>query len=326
MELLKQNLAVESDLQNFSGFVLESVARLRGNAFPATLALLDLMQRLRLAGAASGYPLPVTLSLDELQLKVRWSDQAANIIELARRPSPELVDDLHRHLQDSTLVVDPDVLLRRNAEMMRHFDEARARNERELAALQRSLEKGRAELERVAHQAETDPLTGLYNRRAFDVRLEQMFRHTMRQKHSPLSLLLLDLDHFKEVNDAYGHQYGDAYLNRMAEVLQSIIRKDVDFAFRFGGDEFAVVLYADYPLACEKARQVLKRMENKVSVGITSMNAATPDDLTLEEFIRRADHALYEAKHRGRGQVLVEVCSSPDSRACPSPCPKLQPA
>lgn len=326
MELLRQNLAVESDLQNFSGFVLESVMRLQGGAFPAAAALLGLMEKLRTAGAASGYPLPVALCLVGRQLQLKWGANAEKVIELPQQPPADLVESLQRYLQDSTLVVDPDILLRRNAEMMRHFDEARARNEQELAALQQSLEKGRAELERLAHQAETDPLTGLYNRRAFDARLEQTFRHTMRQRSSPLSLLLLDLDYFKQVNDEFGHQYGDAYLQKMAQVLRSIIREDVDFAFRFGGDEFAMVLFADYPLACDKARQVLRLMENKVSIGVTAINAQTPDSLTLEKFISHADHALYEAKHRGRGQVLTEICSASDSRACPVPCPRLQAA
>lgn len=321
VELLSQNLVTESDLQSFSGFVLESVARLKGNPFAATLALLDLMQRLRADGVASGYPVTVAFSLHEQQLQVHWGAKVTQMVNLTQLPPPEQVERLQRYLLDSTMALDPDVLLQRNTQMMRHFEEARARNERELAALQRSLNNGRAELEKLSHQAETDELTSLYNRRAFDARLKQMFRHTMRQRSSPLSLLMLDLDHFKQVNDEFGHLYGDAYLKKMAQVLCSVIREDVDYAFRFGGDEFAVVLFADHPLAFEKAQQVLKLMELKVSVGITAINADTPEGLTMEEFIRRADHALYEAKHRGRGRVIVELCSSEDNLACRSPAP-----
>lgn len=307
---MRQNLAVESDLQSFSGFVLESVAWLKGNPFSSTPILLGLMQKLRVAGAASGYPLLAILSLNGSLLSVSWGSQTAQVQHFPHQPSPEDASRLQRYLLDSTLAVDPDILLQRNAEMMRHFDQARARNEKELAELQQALEKGRTELEMLSHQAETDPLTGLYNRRAFDVRLEQMFRHTMRQKSAPLSLLMLDLDYFKQVNDEFGHQYGDAYLNRMAQVMRSIIREDVDFAFRFGGDEFAMVLFADHKLAREKAEQVLKLMERKVSIGITAINAETPDGLAVEEFFRRADHALYEAKHRGRGRIVVELSSA----------------
>ena len=269
---------IESDLQSFSGFVLESVAWLKGSTFAASIALLELMQRLRADGAASGCPLPVALSLCGQRLQVDWNGQSAPIASLAQLPLQEHVECLHQHLQDSTVTTDPEVLLQRNAEMMRYFEEVRARNERELASLQQALENGRTELRELLHQAETDPLTGLYNRRAFDARLEKMFRHTMRQKNSPLSLLLFDLDHFKEINDQFGHQFGDTYLNKMANVLRSILREDVDFSFRFGGDEFAVVIYADHPMACDKAQQVLQMMENKVSIGITAISVNTRMD------------------------------------------------
>ncbi len=307
MELLRQNLAVESDLQSFSGFAVESVARLKGSAFAATPVLVTLMQQLRAAGAASGYPLTAVLVLDKKRLLVSWENHTALVAELPQQPSREEAASLQRYLQDSTLAIDPEMLLQRNAEMMRHFEQARAHSERELATLQQALEKGRAELEKLSHQAETDSLTGLFNRRAFDARLEQMFRHTMRQKNAALSLLMLDLDFFKQVNDEFGHQYGDAYLNRMAQVMQSIIREDVDCAFRFGGDEFAMVLYADHRQARDKAEQVLKLMEWKVSIGISAIDADTPDGFSLAEFIHLADHALYEAKHRGRGRVVVEL-------------------
>lgn len=323
MELLRQNLAVETDLQNFTGFVLESVARLHGGTFAAVAPLLSLMQKLRASGASSGYPLPVDLILEGCQLKVCWEGRSEKVIELAQYPPQDHIDGLKQYLHDSTLVIDPDILLRRNVEMMRHFDELRLKNERELAAMQQALEKGRSELEMLAHQAETDPLTGLYNRRAFDARLEHMFRHTMRQRTSALSLMLFDLDYFKQVNDQFGHQYGDAYLQKMAQVLRSIIREDVDFAFRFGGDEFAVVLFADYPMACEKAKQVLLLMDKKVSIGITAINASTLEDLTLDTFVHHADQALYGAKRQGRGRV---VCAESESRACLTPCFRMQAA
>lgn len=313
---------VESDLQSFSGFVLESVAWFKGSAFAASIALLGLMQRLRADGAAAGGLLPVALTLCGQRLQVDWKGQSVSIVNLAQLPPQGLVERLRQHLQDSTVMTDPDVLLQRNVAMMRHFEEVRARNEKELASLQQALESGRTELRELLHQAETDPLTGLYNRRAFDVRLGQMFRHTMRQRNSPLSLLLLDLDHFKQVNDLHGHQFGDTYLNKMADALRSILREDVDFAFRFGGDEFAMVVYAGYPVACDKAQHVSRMMENKVSIGISTINAATPDSLTVEEFFHRADSALYEAKNRGRGRVVVELCSLHDNLGCPPSCPK----
>jgi len=354
VELLRQNLAIESDLQNFIGFTLESTSRLGGNPFPASIASLELMQKLRNAGAATGYPLPVSLQLEKGHLLVCWDGEHAprenasaarteplalenagslwaetgerpcvRIAHFPKLPSSAAIEQLRQHLQNSTAAADPAILLQRNAEMARHLDETRTRTEAELKLLQQALEKRQAELYESLRQAETDPLTGLFNRRAFDEKLGRAFRRAMRQKNEPLSLLLFDLDFFKNINDEFGHQFGDAYLNKMALILLSVIREDVDFAFRFGGDEFAMLIFADYPLACSKAGKVLELMENKVSIGITAINPDTPDGLALEDFIRHADNALYEAKHRGRGRAVVDICPMPDNGDCELICPKI---
>lgn len=291
---------------------MDSVDKLGGRSFAAAIALLKLIERLRGAGAATGRPMPVSLLLVGSELLVRWGVQEQiSIAALTVTPSREEIELLRVHLQHSTAFADPAILLQRNAEMMRYFDETRARAERELAELQRTLMMRQQEVMEYSHQAETDALTGLLNRRAFDVKLKHTFLHTMRQRAAPLSLLLFDLDYFKQINDEFGHQFGDAYLNKMASVLREIIREDVDYAFRFGGDEFAVVLFADHVLASDKAKTVLKLMENKVSIGITAINSETEDDLTLEEFIHRADNALYEAKHQGRGRAVVDLHALP---------------
>jgi len=317
VELLKQNLTIDPDLRNFVSFALESVSELGGNIFSASVASLELTEKLRNAGAGTGRPVQVSLLLQGKQLLVLWDKQEQfKIASLPELPQQETIAQLCLYLRNSTASADPEILLQRNAEMERHFDEARARAEQEMETLQQALNTRQHKLLEVVHQAETDALTGLLNRRAFDERLKQTFLHTMRQRNSPLSLLFLDLDHFKKINDEFGHQIGDGHLNRTADILRKIIREDVDLAFRFGGDEFAVVLFADYPLACDKARQVLKAMENKISIGIATINQDTQGDLTLEEFIRRADNALYEAKHRGRGQVVSHFCMSKSKRQC----------
>jgi len=323
-EILKQNLAIEPDLQNFIDFALKSVDKLGGNVFAASIALLKLLERLRHADAATGRPMPVRLLLQDRQLIAKYGNsEQAVIVSLARPPQAEWVTELRASLENSIALTDPEILLQRNAEMMRHFDEARTNAEKELRVLKTSLHRRQAELEEIMHQAETDGLTGLFNRRAFDAKLGKIFLHTMRQKSSPLSLLFFDLDHFKEINDKFGHQVGDNHLVKMSDILRKVIREDVDMAFRFGGDEFAVVFFADYPHACDKAKQVLEMMGNKVSIGITSINQNTPDNLSLEEFIRRADNALYEAKYRGRGQAKVDLCASQLNGKCVFPCPEM---
>lgn len=324
VELLQQDLAIEPDLQNFVGFVLESVGKLGGNIFAATTALLSLTQSLRDAGAATGRPMPVRLVLHDHDLLALWGTrQPVRISNLPCLPNQEEVEQLRLHLQNSTALIDPDILLQRNAQMERHLDEICARTEKEIEVLQQAMEKRQNELHESMRQAETDPLTGLLNRRAFDDRLARAFHHTMRQKNAPLSLALFDLDHFKEINDEFGHQFGDAHLNKMAHILRSVIREDVDFAFRFGGDEFAMVIFADYPLACDKAQQVLQLMDGKVSIGITAINPETPDSLTLEEYFHRADNALYEAKRQGRGRAVVDICDRANNSDCLFPCPKM---
>lgn len=319
VELLKQNVTTDPDLRNFIRFALESVDELGGNAFSAAIAALELVEKLRVS--THSRPIQVSLLLNSQHLIVLWDAQKQSILATFEKlPSREKIADLCSYLQNSTLSVDPAILLQRNAEMEHHFDEARARAEQEMASLQLALQKRQHELQEVVHQAETDSLTGLFNRRAFDEKLKQAFLHTLRQRSSPLSLLYFDLDHFKKINDEFGHQVGDEHLVKMANILRNIFREDVDLAFRFGGDEFAVVLYADHSLACERARQVLKEMEYKVSIGIATLNQQTLDTLTLEEFNRQADNALYEAKHRGRGQIVSHFCLSRQERQCQFPC------
>ncbi len=319
VELLKLNLAIEPDLHNFVSFLMESVRCLNGNAFRASLASLELNQRLRAAGACRGQPFPVSVHLQDQRLRVHWSGGEFVVTQVGTVEKSEIEQLLDR-LRKSTESLDPDILIQRHESMVRHLQETRERTEQELAELQVKLLSRLAELQVSIHQAETDPLTELPNRRAFDERLDAAFRHTMRQRSAPLSLLLLDLDHFKSINDQFGHQYGDSYLIRMAQILRGVIREDVDCAFRFGGDEFAVMVYADHNTACIKARQVIAQMEGRVSIGISTIDPQTREDVSLENFIHQADSALYEAKHRGRGRAVVGKCKG-DTRECAAKCP-----
>jgi diguanylate cyclase (GGDEF)-like protein len=313
------NLAIEPDLQNFTGFLMESVRHLKGNAFRASLACLELNQRLRAAGACRGQAFQVSLQLRDGDLYTCWAGHEFAITR-AGNAAPSVIEQLRDYLRKSTESIDPEILAQRNAAMERHLQETRARAEQELADLQVKLLSRQAELQVSMRQAETDPLTMLPNRRAFDERLDRAFRHTMRQRASPLTLVMLDLDFFKKINDEHGHLFGDAYLNRMAHTLRSVIREDVDCAFRFGGDEFAMMIYADFGTACEKSKQVIQQMDGKVSVGIATIDQSTPKDFALEDFIHKADTALYEAKRRGRGRAVIAQCDKGDSRVCGSGC------
>ncbi len=161
--------------------------------------------------------------------------------------------------------------------------------------------------------ATTDGLTGLTNRRAFQERFTQMLQRAERQGKS-LTLLMTDVDHFKKVNDTYGHPVGDVVLKRVAQVVQSCVRK-IDIAARYGGEEFAVVLEANdreggRQLA-ERVRQEVQRLwfhsdkgpfQCTLSLGVATFPLDGRDVKTLTA---HADQALYHAKHGGRNQTVA---------------------
>ncbi|MEQ1674972.1 MAG: GGDEF domain-containing protein, partial [Candidatus Nitrotoga sp.] len=221
--LLQQNLVVEHDLQSFVSFALESVKRLGGNVFAASIPTLNAVQELRKAGAATGYPLPTSLLLNEKSIQIAWSKKCVDIAKLEQYPAHDTILQLQLHLKNSTALADPAILLQRNKEMIRHLDEVRVRSDEELTTLKTKIESQQSELQKTILQAETDSLTGLFNRRAFERKLNTAFRHTMRQRNVPLSLVLLDVDFFKQINGTFGHQHGDTYLIKVANSLRSVI-------------------------------------------------------------------------------------------------------
>lgn len=325
-ELLKCNLAIESDIQNFVGFVLTAVHDLGGNAFSATPPTLEAMQNLRNAGAGSGYPLPVELRLTDATISIHWHDESLGIAHLPAIPHQHELDRLRTFLRQSTEISDPGVLLQRNAEMTRFLNETRARTEKEIDDMQKTLMQRQEELSDTMRKAETDQLTGLLNRRAYDEKLAYAYKRTLRSTGEKLSLILLDLDYFKNINDEFGHQYGDEYLQKMAAAMLSVIRQEVDYAFRFGGDEFALLMFADKHIASARALKLLSLMNNKVSIGIVSLSAERNCSSNVQDFIKRADDALYHAKHAGRGRVVFSTCETDGSSSWEEFLPEPLPA
>jgi len=164
---------------------------------------------------------------------------------------------------------------------------------------------------RLAHLASTDSLTGLASRQALKTQLEAEVRRA-RIEHRPLALLSLDIDHFKHVNDTYGHEAGDAVLVTVAAAIARDRRRG-DAAGRWGGEEF-VVLLPDCPLTAtgpiaEKLRATIAEQwvivgERAISVTVSiGVAAFTPDD-TVDDLLRHADQAMYAAKHGGRNRVM----------------------
>lgn len=178
----------------------------------------------------------------------------------------------------------------------------------ELRLRDRELETALSTMERLAME---DALTGLLNRRAWMQKLHDEFERSKRFA-LPLALLLLDLDHFKQINDRHGHAMGDAVLKGVAEVIQARVRS-VDVAGRYGGEELCILLPGtDQEGASTLAEQIRAAIANSTygynnltvaataSIGIASLPASSPDAL-----LAMADAAMYEAKSLGRNQVCV---------------------
>ncbi len=163
----------------------------------------------------------------------------------------------------------------------------------------------------------TDDLTGLYNRRFFYRRLSEEIARAQRQG-TQLVLMMLDLDNFKLYNDAFGHLAGDRLLRLFGQLLSRNIRKGMDYAFRYGGDEFAVLLTAvSVDLAVKIAQRILREFEmyEFEIVGLSIGIAEYKSGMTEENLIFAADAALYEAKKKGKGRIAIYEGSSSFSAA-----------
>ena len=170
---------------------------------------------------------------------------------------------------------------------------------------------------KLEEQANTDYLTGCDSRRHFLERAEQEFSRIHRYG-GQMSMLMLDLDHFKNINDKYGHQVGDVTLKKLAQVCKGLMR-EVDVIGRLGGEEFAIMLPET---GSERAREVAERLCQAVALAEVPMGDAPPlhfttsigvavltaEDPRIDTIINRADRALYIAKNAGRNRVCADVC------------------
>ena len=196
---------------------------------------------------------------------------------------------------------------------------------KELVESKKLLEKYSNNLEEMVEQRTeilkwlsiTDTLTGLYNRRYFIEQIELEFKRAKRYNRD-LSILMLDIDHFKMVNDSYGHQIGDIVLRKISSIIINQLR-DSDMAFRYGGEEFMVILPETKP---EDAMNVAKRMKQEImqtehnyhtnsfkvtaSIGIVSVKDMIGAFETVDDIIKKVDDNLYKAKNSGRNTIVYE--------------------
>lgn len=181
-------------------------------------------------------------------------------------------------------------------------------------ALQNTLDMRRVTL--LEQESITDPLTGIYNRRYLDRRLDEEFERARRYR-MPLSILLIDIDHFKQVNDSYGHQTGDLVLNYLGRLLLDAMRSS-DIVARYGGEEFLIIApntnghtaqglaerlrehIANHKMVLSNTPRQRQEIAVTASIGVADIYAHIE---SAEEMLRVADLALYQAKQDGRNRV-----------------------
>lgn len=253
-----------------------------------------------------------------LSIAVRKDDQT--LLNILQKTVNNITNDLHRKIFtrwipikydqgiDYKLIWEVTIVAIILIFLMTYWNTKIIKANKLLKEIQKDIEEKNKELNRLAI---TDNLTKLFNRRKLEELLQSELDRN-QQYHRTFCLSILDIDHFKEVNDNYGHQKGDYVLIEIAQILQNNLRK-IDFVGRYGGEEFIIIFpessIEDVTIQIEKFREKIatysfKDIGNKTaSFGITSYKEAD----TVESIIKRADEALYEAKNSGRNKMIFKL-------------------
>jgi diguanylate cyclase (GGDEF)-like protein len=192
---------------------------------------------------------------------------------------------------------------------------ARLTTAQRILALEQNL---RTSLEEKTRWAMTDSLTGVRNRRCFDLELKRELK-IARRYGGDLSLIVIDVDYFKGVNDQHGHAVGDEVLEAIARRLEGLLPRDTDWLARLGGEEFGVVLPQTRLRGAAKVAESIRAgvearpfatqvglLPIKVSLGVSGTQQVQPHERDVEELLRRADACLYRSKRDGRNRVTVD--------------------
>ncbi len=194
----------------------------------------------------------------------------------------------------------------------RNLKEANEHLEEKVKERTKELEASKDKLKQMALK---DSLTGLYNRRYFETVIEELMQVSVRD-NAPLSLIMLDIDRFKRINDSYGHDIGDIVLKELANKLIDTLRQS-DVVTRIGGEEFAIVFpNTNLDSAYKTSEKIRKSIENMsinirdeviirftISIGVTQFDKDI--DKNLNTILKRADQAMYKAKNTGRNRVII---------------------
>ncbi len=197
----------------------------------------------------------------------------------------------------------------RTRQMVEDVQQARV----QVSDANKKVETLKQQMEKIKQEIVIDPLTRTYNRRAYDEKLKHEVMSFQRYG-GPTAMALIDIDHFKQVNDTYGHRTGDGVLRILTEVMKKEIR-EIDVLARYGGEEFALILpHTPYKQALEVAERIRQKVEvsrftykgKPFSVTACLGVGTLKEDDTLESYVERVDQALYRGKNGGRNRVVGE--------------------
>jgi diguanylate cyclase len=240
-----------------------------------------------------------------------------SFVSLAGRTT-QANSSLQTHIQKLEAVSEPAEVLEIASDIIREtnsFIDATQTFEESLRETTKEIDQLKSELDKARQQAFNDALTGLMNRRGFDNALQETINESI-ENGSMMCLLLIDIDHFKKVNDTHGHLVGDKVLRGLSRLLVNQMRGN-DFLSRYGGEEFAVIL-PNTPITgaftvAENLRHSAEKLkltniktghrltEITISTGVACYHRGEK----IEDFINRCDKALYRAKHQGRNKTVI---------------------
>lgn len=245
-----------------------------------------------------------------------FADQLGEEVATEKNQDIELMQTFEK-LRDAVEANSIDELRTRSREFIDFYVSFNAqrdsRRSRRLESIQQNLQTVRQRLGEVTKAAQTDHLTGAFNRRSFDTQAREVITDS-RTKDSPACMLLLDIDFFKRINDTFGHDVGDFVLKEFVRIMKSVFTRDKDFIARIGGEEFCVIMPGiNIGDAIKKVEGCLNKIRKEAivsgehtirftaSVGVAQLL----DTETIEQWLKRADTALYKSKSDGRDRYTI---------------------
>jgi diguanylate cyclase (GGDEF)-like protein len=246
------------------------------------------------------------MSSSEFDTSLSFSVTAFIIISIISILSRKVTDEAHEKLENYIINLEK-IVESRTRDLKSALDEKESIN---AVLLEKTVELKKLK-ESAETQARTDILTGLHNRLSFLEYSRQEINRSLRYGH-PLSLIMADIDHFKSINDTYGHAEGDNALKNVAKIIVQCLR-DNDFPARIGGEEFAIILpeanFEDASHIAERIRVIIEKTASVEGRPLTcsfGVGFLHENDISIDSILARTDTALYYAKNNGRNRVEIE--------------------